>query len=167
LRAQSTLAAIADLSVFSWTDIGNTYWLAAAFFYFSLSLSLWAVVLSAQQKSVTRTLEVKADDDAQRLWLKVQVILRIPENVQSRKGSRQTFAEWNMLYVWQCPLMMMSYGWATLLLGLTLQVCSPLITYSGHEKRKVSQISNRHRGREADNCSGCDILSGYGRRTLP
>lgn len=132
---QSTLAAIADISVFSWTDIGDTYWLATALFYFSLSLSLWAVILSTQQKSVTRTLSVYQDDAAQ-LRLKVQVILRIPDG-RARAGKGRSFAELNMLYVWQCPLMLMSYGWATLLLGLTLHVCSPLIRYSGHDKRKV------------------------------
>ena len=42
-----------------------------------------------------------------------------------------------MLYVWQCPLMLMSYGWAALILGLTLYVCAPLIDYQGEGKRKV------------------------------
>ena len=139
---QSTLAAIADISVFSWTDIGATYWLATALFYFSLSLSLWAVILSTQQKSVTRTLSVYQDDAAQ-LRLKAQVILRIPDG-RARAGKARTFAELNMLYVWQCPLMLMSYGWATLLLGLTLHVCSPLIPYSGHDKRKVPSSLPTH-----------------------
>lgn len=139
-----------DISVFSWTDIGDIYWLAAAFFYSSLSLSLWAVILAAQQKSVTRTLVVNEDISARLLKLKLRIILRIPdqqdsvekgeEEVEDRRTRRRTFAELNMLYVWQCPLMLMSYGWATMVLGLTLYVCSPLIAHASRDRRKVTPL---------------------------
>lgn len=67
----------------------------------------------------------------------MQIILRFPAGREHLDRNR-TFAELNMLYVWQCPLMLMSYGWATLVLGITLHVCAPLIDYNGDEKRKVS-----------------------------
>lgn len=136
---QSGLAAIATLSIFSWTDIGSSYWLATAFLYWSLSLSLWAVIVTAQQKSVTRTLIVFREDSPEQLRLKLRVILRIPDIDlwKPQKSRRKTFAELNMLYVWQCPLMLMSYGWMTLLLGITLHVCTPLIDGAGRDPRKV------------------------------
>ena len=37
----------------------------------------------------------------------------------------------NMLYVWQSPLMLMSYSWVTFLVALTVHVCTPLIRYRG------------------------------------
>ena len=43
-----------------------------------------------------------------------------------------------MLYVWQCPLMLMSYSWATLLIGLTLHVCAPLISDRAQNGQKVA-----------------------------
>ena len=134
---QCTVAAAANIGIFSWTNIPGTYWLAKAMFYFSLSLSLWGVITSAQQQSVVRTLWARHDDQNQ-LHLKARVILRCPEKGHQTKQRRKSFAEINMLYVWQCPLMLMSYGWATLLVGLTLHVCSPLIPHSGNHERKVT-----------------------------
>ena len=106
-------------------------------FYFSLSLSLWGVITSAQQTSVVRTLWAR-DNNQHQLRLKAEVILRskITAGLKTEKR-RKSFAELNMLYVWQCPLMLMSYGWATLLVGLTLHVCSPLIAPRGEHEREV------------------------------
>lgn len=113
------------------------YWLARALFYLSLSLSLWAIVTSAQQASVIRILSAEGRPG----WAchSVQVILR-------RKAggtAHRTFAELNMLYVWQCPMMLMAHGWATLLLALTLHVCSPLIRRDSADPRYVREAPVR------------------------
>ena len=142
--AQSTVAAAANIGIFSWTNIEGTYWLAKAMFYFSLSLSLWGVITSAQQTSVVRTLWARHDDQHQ-LRLKARVILRCNEASYQSKQRHRSFAELNMLYVWQCPLMLMSYGWATLLVGLTLHVCSPLIPHRGEHGRKVISFNSNMR----------------------
>lgn len=115
--------------------------------YFSLLLSLWSLITGAQQKSVIHAVPIAHRDPAQNRQT-ANFILRRPP---TRRGSRRTFAELNMLYVWQCPLMLMSYGWAFLLLGITMHVCSPLIERSGPDPRKVirapgngGQIAENH-----------------------
>ena len=101
---QSTIAAAANIGIFSWTDFHESYWLAVAMLYFSLLLSLWGVITAAQHKSIIRALSV-SPGDLQQLLLKTQVILRDKSaGVQGSRRSR-SFAELNMLYVWQCPLM--------------------------------------------------------------
>ena len=133
---QSTIAAVANISIFSWSGIEFTYWLATAMIYFSLLLSLWSLITAAQQKSVIHALPTSHRDPSQ-FRKTAQIILRRPNSNPRIDTSRRTFAEWNMLYVWQCPLMLMSYGWAFLLLGLTMHVCSPLIKKNGPDPRKV------------------------------
>ncbi|KAI9767281.1 MAG: hypothetical protein M1839_004547 [Geoglossum umbratile] len=34
-----------------------------------------------------------------------------------------------MLYIWQCPMMLMAYSWITFALALTLYICTPFITH--------------------------------------
>ena len=135
-------------------------------FYFSLSLSLWGVITSAQQRSVVRTLS-PVHDDQQQLRLKAQVILRHKVAGSHFRGRSKSFAELNMLYVWQCPLMLMSYGWGTLLVGLTLHVCSPLISHHGRNERKVYTTTfSTTRRSFIDPLSGCHILSCHRRRFI-
>lgn len=114
----------------------GAYWLARALFFFSLSLSLWAVVTAAQQASIVRTLQVTGHERQT-----ASVILRRRQKGSGGGGSGRSFAELNMLYVWQCSLMLMAYGWATLLVALTLHVCSPLIRHDADSGRKVSSLN--------------------------
>jgi len=109
----------------------DSYWLARALFYFSLSLSLWAVIASAQQFSVIHAFPPGTDHQDT-----ARVILRRSVN-RTVSLTRRSFAELNMLYVWQVPLMQISYAWGALLVALTLHVCSPLIQHDQEDGRKV------------------------------
>jgi hypothetical protein len=134
---QSAAAAAAIIGIFSWNELQGAYWLARSLFYFSLSLSLWALITAAQQASIVHTLTVEGDDAE--IDRTVQIILR------RKKGAghvAKRFAELNMLYVWQCPLMLMAYGWALLLVALTLHVCSPLIHNDQDNARQVLTAAN-------------------------
>lgn len=38
---------------------------------------------------------------------------------------------WKMMFIWQCPIMFMSYSVLFFLAGLTIFVCTPLIRWNG------------------------------------
>lgn len=68
-----------------------------------------------------------------------QIILRFKTDLDDIEGYASSYYHgpeslgkkgWtarNIIYVWQCPLMLMAWAWGSLLVGLTLHVCSPLI----------------------------------------
>ena len=132
----------------------GAYWLARALFYFSLSLSLWAMMTSAQQASIARVLSVNGE--AHSLEHTAEIILRRRRRPQGKRG--RSFAELNMLYVWQCPLMLMAYGWGTLLIALTLHVCSPLIEKDPDNGRLVCLLSFLGKEVRLTCFTGCDLL---------
>jgi len=100
-----------------------------------LLLSLSAVVTAAQQKLVIEALLITSG--LPELERTKQIILRCDstkdDDEKSNKSSQTewSFAAKNMLYVWQCPTMFMSYAWLTFLVALSVHVCTPLIRSSG------------------------------------
>ena len=136
---QSTVAAAGVIGIFSWNEVAETFWVARALFYLSLSLSIWAVLASAQHTSVIHALPMSSSRRAQ-LRQTASVILR-HHRVTTHSNTRKSFAELNMLFVWQVPLMLMSYAIVTLLIALTLHVCSPLIGSSENSGRKVGSTT--------------------------
>ena len=123
------------MAVFSWTSIEKCSWVARALWYCSLSLSIWAIITSSQQgnllrslPSVSRTQETSRQD----LDYILEAILHRSKSQdlgRHRGGAGGSFgvSHYVMLCVWQCPMMLMSYAWATFLIALTVYVCTPLI----------------------------------------
>lgn len=48
-------------------------------------------------------------------------------NGKGDKGKESCLIDWNMVYIWQVPIMLMCFAWASFIVGLTLHVCTPLI----------------------------------------
>ena len=65
--------------------------------------------------------------------------------------------DWNMVYIWQVPIMLMTYAWVTFFLAMTLHVCTPLIEADpwgrGHKVSMNSYSLNRE-----TNLVDCNIL---------
>ena len=119
------------------------------------------MVLSAQQITVLEISGSNAESLPQRpAWQEVHRILPLlltkpkAEVEQShRSEQQQPFDElalgegaiwkpaWNMVFMWQCPMMFMSYSLTMYLLGLTLYICSPLITGDWGSNTNVSSLA--------------------------
>lgn len=146
--------AAATIGSFSWNAVGDAYWLASAFWYSSLVLSVLAILLAAQQIAVLQLLGkppklpnggYPEKADVRRFLL---LILREVKYRGSRTGSvsdSESVGEWKprwkMVFIWQCPSMFLSYSVCFFLVGLTLFVCTPLIR--GDKWDTASNVSFR------------------------
>jgi hypothetical protein len=132
---KSTVSAAAVIGVFSWPAIEDGYWLATGLWHCSLLLSIWAGISSAQQGwLLVRMPPLQAESASQAdLRLVLRSVLRqavdgsLPVCDLSGHVSGKEKIDWNMVYIWQVPIMLMSYAWATFFLALTLHICTPLI----------------------------------------
>jgi len=132
IKTASTLCAAADIGIFSWPEIPTTYWVSRGLFYTSLSLSVWAIMTAAQQSAVIATFPEIEIRDRQGLRDIARVIIRSnvfsdPDPTSREAKMRQTITAASIEFVWQCPLMLMSWAWVSFLFGLTLHVLRPFI----------------------------------------
>ena len=139
MSIKGALSAGAVIGIFSWTNVPTTYWLAQALFYSSLSLSVWAVIIASQQTTLLNAIRPTDKLQLEEVYSTAQIILRFktdPDDIEGYASAyyrgpealgKKGWTARNIIYVWQCPLMLMSWAWGTLLVGLTLHVCAPLI----------------------------------------
>ena len=151
MNIKGALSAGAVIGIFSWTNVPMTYWLAQALFYSSLSLSVWAVITASQQTTLINALRPTDKLQLEEVYSTAQIILRFRTDLDDIEGyassyyrgpeslGRKGWTAMNILYVWQSPLMLMSWAWFSLLVGLTLHVCSPLI--AGNASRDEVRIA--------------------------
>lgn len=134
MPTKSAVLAGAVIGSFSWFSITSAFWLASACWYASLVLSILAILLAAQQISVFHFLGDVSELDpksGRSTFERYRSLLieNVPNNRNqsldpevSRFRSKST-----MVFIWQCPMMFMSYSVCLFLLGLTLVVITPLI----------------------------------------
>jgi hypothetical protein len=117
-------------------------------------------VLALQQISILETIsEADSGEESlqcgiidQKLSLIVAEITLTPTEVNShaynargafgrdRQQLRQWKPRWGMIFMWQCPVMFMAYSICLYLLGLTLYICSPLISGDWEANAYVSIV---------------------------
>lgn len=151
LKSQCAIIAAAVIGSFSWNAAFEVYWLAPAFWYGSLVLSILGLLLSTQQTAVLHLLD---DGDAhdelgatkmdvtRYLPLMLTEARQHPYPAGSRRDEqvmRRWRPRWKMVFTWQCPIMFMSYSVCFYLAGLTIYVCTPLIR--GHGWNSGSNVS--------------------------
>lgn len=122
--------AAAVIGGFSWNTIRDAYWLASAFWYISLVLSILGIMLSAQQVTVLQVLgrlpiQPGHDSHVRRFLPLIMTETQPPLlelgyawNMETTLEDDFHMAVSNHVYVVLCLLF---------LAGLTLVVCSPLI----------------------------------------
>ncbi|OCK80770.1 hypothetical protein K432DRAFT_416476 [Lepidopterella palustris CBS 459.81] len=125
VQVASSFCAGATLAVLSWIKIPDPIWVASAFWYCSLSCSIWAVITSIQQKSI---LDELPDQDVLTETIS-EYDLKRTRRVILRYKKRPGIAHWIMLFIWQFPSMQMSYSWCAFLAGLTVYICTPFIRH--------------------------------------
>ncbi|KAF2796956.1 hypothetical protein K505DRAFT_193975, partial [Melanomma pulvis-pyrius CBS 109.77] len=119
------------IGAFSWTTIEEAHWLTHGFWHASLVLSILGILLSASQVTVLHLLgplpppskPVQAEEAINRYRP-----LLLSNTVDAREILRPRK---KMVFTWQCPMMFMSYSVCGFLAGLTILVCTPLITRDG------------------------------------
>lgn len=111
--------AAAVIGGFSWNTIRDAYWLASAFWYISLVLSILGIMLSAQQVTVLQVLgrlpiQPGHDSHVRRFLPLIMTETQPPLlelkslHVQDTLGIWKP--RWKMIFIWQCPTMFMSYS---------------------------------------------------------
>lgn len=150
---QSAILAAATIGSFSWSAIVDAYWLASAFWYSSLILSICGILLAAQQIAVLQLLGKPPTQTYSGFPEKADVRRFLPlmlSEVRARGSRTDSVCDsnsvgewkprWKMVFVWQCPIMFLSYSVCLFLAGLTLFVCTPLI--KGDAWNSASDVRN-------------------------
>lgn len=127
------------IGAFSWNPVQGAYWLASAFWYCSLILSVLGLLLSAQQTVVLNLLgeprkytsSRAAVADIRRYLPMILTEISPRDSEPDAHVNEHGIGVWKlrnkMIFTWQCPVMFMSYSVCLFLAGLTLLVCTPLI----------------------------------------
>jgi hypothetical protein len=132
---EGSLCAAAVINIMAWPDISSAFWVARALWYFSLTLSMTSVVASAQQSTILGSMPTTSGSNVQPGNLDI-VLCKILRDTRStsqdveRGGKVRCRVKTIMLFVWQFPVMTMSYAWIMFLVALTLYVCTPLIQHA-------------------------------------
>lgn len=96
------------ISCLSWSNLSTTYWSGPALWYESIILALTSIILGAQQAMfMPDTVDVEASQEFRRRHI-------ADNGSEKRPEPRQV-----MLFVWQAPLVCLSYSIVFFLAGLT------------------------------------------------
>ncbi|KAH6695326.1 hypothetical protein F5X68DRAFT_227306 [Plectosphaerella plurivora] len=122
----ATLSGAAVLGVFSWPTVETTIWTAKMIWHWSFFMSCFALIGSAHQR-LLRHLPGMDDDDSfddERLDIALNLFLRPSEATAVETKHRHMSIR--MLWVWQCPTMLMSHSWVFFVAGYALHLLSPI-----------------------------------------
>ena len=136
---KATISAAANIGIFSWPDVPTAYWLARSLFFMSLSLSVAAVILGHQHRSIF-SIQPDIHLANQDVLLKIAYsVLGCRKSFGDEEESRPKggfpseqprLSKWalrNSTFLWQCPLMLMSWAWVTFTWGLSIHIITPLL----------------------------------------
>jgi hypothetical protein len=112
-------------------------------------MAIFAIITSAQQSALLKSLPACTGTRPSEEELKyiLRYIIRRPSGSTwlmaifscqkkekadfARRGHRRGFRtspDWNMVYIWQYPLMLMAWSWVTFLIALTMHVSRSLLS---------------------------------------
>ncbi|KAI9164086.1 hypothetical protein HJFPF1_05722 [Paramyrothecium foliicola] len=148
----ATLSAAAVVGIFSWPATEKTLWVAKMLWNWSFFLSTFALISSAHQR-LLRHLPKKEEKDCQvefsdeKIKLALNLFLQPPPHptklpTKNSPEPQHRRISIKMLWVWQCPTMLMSYSWVLFLVGYALHVLTPVFDSSHSEiSSKVAIIT--------------------------
>ncbi|OTB05370.1 hypothetical protein M426DRAFT_10695 [Hypoxylon sp. CI-4A] len=126
----ATLSGAAVIGVFSWPTTEQTVWAAKMLWNWSLFFSFFSLISSAHQR-LLRHLPMSEPhglefNDA-KLQLALNLFLQPPLNVLdlSVKPDLRRISS-RMLWIWQCPMMLMSHSWVLFIVGYALHLLTPV-----------------------------------------
>lgn len=144
------MSAAAAIGTFSWPSATSAYWLSELFWYAGLWFSIFALVSFSQQRMIDQIpkgqlKDLPETDDKALCRALLRLFLR-PQGDQSdlEKGRHTTqhlVFDWKLAFLWQYPMMMMSYSWVCFLLGYAIYLLSPLLPTNDPKPRVASEIT--------------------------
>ncbi|KIW64379.1 hypothetical protein PV04_09318 [Phialophora macrospora] len=140
VKVASTLSAAAAVGSLSWPSITETPWSALALFYSSLLFAIFALIGAAQHSALLNTIFVNREIGSHsQLTLTLFLSKARPESTEKTAQSSDerarhasddqhgdTIISWNMVFVWQFPLMLMRWSWVAFVVVMALHVWKPL-----------------------------------------
>ncbi|KAL2065704.1 hypothetical protein VTL71DRAFT_3374 [Oculimacula yallundae] len=170
LKTAATLSAAATVGTLSWPSIAFAPWPALALWYCSLLLAIFALITSNQHSAlldsaIGTTISISRQETGSGpmselgknktfslpSFLNPEANLPIMGTPAPEIELAHTIglasigkSRWSLIksvYIWQCPLMLMSWSWVTFLVAETLHVARPLLwTSAEHNDRKARGI---------------------------
>lgn len=133
----ATLSGAAVIGVFSWPTTEKTVWAAKMLWNWSLFLSSFSLISSAHQRLLRHLPKSEPHglgfNDA-KLQLALNLFLQPPLNIAdlSVKPDQRRISS-RMLWIWQCPMMLMSHSWVFFIVGYALHLLTPVFDPSQSE----------------------------------
>jgi len=119
------------IGCFSWPNVDKSFWLAQLAWHISVWLSVFALVSSAQQRFLEKLPNGPHDMPDVQVRKTLRLMLKpssTPTQITDSGPDRARLeADPKMVWVWQSPLMLMSFSWVTFLVGYELYLLTPLI----------------------------------------
>lgn len=117
-----------------------SFWLARLFWYSSLWLSVFALVSFSQQRMLDQIHDPHHADDDEHWKRLLHLFLRSSRrndnaDVELGGGGSSLVPDRKLIWVWQNPMMLMSYSWALFLLGYGLYFVTSLLPQSALDKK--------------------------------
>ncbi|KAF2650658.1 hypothetical protein K491DRAFT_608412 [Lophiostoma macrostomum CBS 122681] len=129
----ATLSAAAVIGIFSWPSTEHTIWVAKMLWNWSFFMSTFSMIGSAPTRLLQHLPEKDNNEkyDERTVKIALNLFLR-PVDKSARAGGKMKARKISrsMLWVWQCPAMLMSYSWVLFLIGYALHVLSPVFSPS-------------------------------------
>lgn len=116
-----------DVQCLSWPT-EDRHWMARAFWYWCTVLDVFAIGISSQQLSILQYLRAHEAHD--------NVLL----DMIVKDGSEEKHTDLNMVYVWECPMMLLVHSMNLFIFAVSVHVCFPLI--NGPRWGVDSKVSN-------------------------
>lgn len=104
------------IEALGWDGVNESHWVVRGSWYISILLSLFSVVLGAQQTVLNDT---RTRDDLYIPWRKL-----CPAVESDRKDHQRP--NWALVLAWQGPLMFLSYSLVMFMVGLTAYIITPV-----------------------------------------
>lgn len=149
IRCQAALSAAAAIGTLSWPTTASAYWLSELFWYTGLWFSIFALVSFSQQRMIDQISKVQLKDsseaDSKAPSRALLLLFLRPQRggldlEQGRHMTQHLAFDWRLAFLWQYPMMMMSYSWVCFLLGYTIYLLSPLLSADDERTRVASRI---------------------------
>ncbi|KAI0193563.1 hypothetical protein EV127DRAFT_360783 [Xylaria flabelliformis] len=142
VQVAGTLLSGAVIGCFSWNVRDEEHWLGPASLYCCLVLSLFAILSSSTEAFIFSSM--KSSLPPVPLQNRLAMICYM-ENYPGETGSFASTHDnekgksanpppvrchirWNMVFTWQAPIMLLSYGVIAFLVGVSLYIITPLYT---------------------------------------
>ncbi|KAK6192896.1 hypothetical protein LQW54_013015 [Pestalotiopsis sp. IQ-011] len=139
VRTASGLSAAAAIAVFSWQTVENSFWLVKIFWNWSLMASIFSLISSAQQRLPGEFPEDTSkdtdrdssrgrpsDSSVEEIQALLDPVLSWPSQGDAESKPTERPLSFTMIWIWQTPMMLMSYAWLLFLLGCALHLLTPI-----------------------------------------